>query len=215
LPRPGAIPPGVSDDEGYRSLFRDIEDSQPKTGADAVAPPAADAGTLPPADTGTLPEAETRPPADAAAPPEGAVPPAAGEPESFGVPPDVAGNLLVQLRDTLREREAEIHSQYAAGQAKLTDLIAATDEVFRAELGLKATTAQRRQLCQEYIDNLRGFEAKLEPVVAAGSGRYTRADYLAVKATRLKAEILLSQQQGPPAVSGAERSFYGPGEETR
>jgi hypothetical protein len=102
--------------------------------------------------------------------------------------------LLVQLRDTLREREAEIHSQYAAGQAKLTELVAATDEVFRAELALKATAAERKQLCQKYVDNLKEFEAKLAGVVAAGSIRYTRADYLALKATRLRAEISLSRE---------------------
>jgi hypothetical protein len=115
----------------------------------------------------------------------------------------------------LREREAAIRDQYASGQATLTDLLAATDEVFRAELALKATAAQRQQLCQKYIDNLQGFEAKLEPVVNAGSSRYTRADYLAVKVTRLRAEILMSEEHDTPAFSGAARPFPGRAEATR
>ena len=215
LPGGGAIPPGVSEEEGYRSLFRDIDDPRPPAGADVEAPPAAGAGTLPPVGPGGLPDSGTVPPDEAITPPAETVDPAGEEPGSFGLPPATTGNLLVQLRDTLRAREAEMHRQYVAGQARLTDLLAATDEVFRAELGLKATTDQRQQLCQKYIDNLTEFETKLDTVVSSGSSRYTRADYLAVKATRLRAEILLSQEQDAPALKGGDRSFYGRREEAR
>jgi hypothetical protein len=110
--------------------------------------------------------------------------------------PRSLGDLQLALRDVLRERETELRSEYIAGTASLTELLAATDEVFQVELALVGTKEERIDLLNTYLDSLARFEAKAEPLVRAGSLRVTPADYAAFKAVRLRAQIALAQEQG-------------------
>ena len=110
--------------------------------------------------------------------------------------PRSLGDLQLALRDVLRERETELRSEYIAGTASLTELLAATDEVFQVELALVGTKEERVDLLNTYLDSLARFEAKAEPLVRAGSLRVTPADYAAFKAVRLRAQIALAQEQG-------------------
>ncbi len=110
--------------------------------------------------------------------------------------PRSLGDLQLALRDVLRERETELRSEYIAGTASLTQLLAATDEVFQVELALVGTKEERVDLLNMYLDSLARFEAKAEPLVRAGSLRVTPADYAAFKAVRLRAQITLAQEQG-------------------
>jgi hypothetical protein len=111
-------------------------------------------------------------------------------------------SLREQLRDTLREREAELRQQYIDGRATLYDLLRASDDVFQSELALVNGSQERTDLWNRYIANLQSFEARVEPFVQAGGGRLTRADLLALKSFRIKAQIGLAAESRP-ATAGA------------
>lgn len=110
--------------------------------------------------------------------------------------PRSLGELQIELRDVLRERETELREEYIAGTATLTDLLRATDEVFQVELALAGTKEDRIGLLTQFVRSLDNFETKAEPLVRAGSLRVTRADYMAFKAIRLRAKIALAHEQG-------------------
>ena len=111
------------------------------------------------------------------------------------------GDLRVELRDTLREREALVREEYIAGRAYLADLLAASDEVLYAELQLRESAAERLGLLQEYVDNLKKFEEKVVRFAESQQGRISQVDVLAVRAIRIRAQFGLTQEQsaGEPA----------------
>jgi hypothetical protein len=112
----------------------------------------------------------------------------AGDPEALSVE-----DLQVALRDALRERETELRSQFIAGTAPLADLLEASDHVLQAELALRNNPTERLDLQKKYLANLTKFEAKIEAYMRTGASRITRADFLALKAIRLKAQIAIAK----------------------
>jgi hypothetical protein len=105
-------------------------------------------------------------------------------------------DLRLALRDTLKDRETLVREEYIAGRAYLSDLLAASDEVFYAELQLRTGPADRLELLQEYVGNLTKFEAKVQGYLQNGQGRISEVDVLALRAIRIKAQIGMAEVQG-------------------
>ncbi len=117
--------------------------------------------------------------------------------------------LRVQLRNTLQEREELVRAEFIAGRAYLADLLAATDEVLYADLQLLASPAERLSVLQEYVANLKDFEAKVEAAPQARRSHITPVDVLALRAIRIRAQIGLAQEQAAAGQAKYQQEFPG------
>ncbi len=108
-------------------------------------------------------------------------------------------DLLVQRRDTLRQLLESLQVNYEAGAgqgaATLGDLVRAREELFKAELELAQTKAERLQIHQSRLESLRQVEAIVQARYMVRTMGGSADKLYAAQAARLAAEIDLAREQ--------------------
>jgi hypothetical protein len=97
--------------------------------------------------------------------------------------------LLKERRDVLRNGVVARTQEYEAGRGTLNILLQVSRELLNAELELATTPAERFDINAGNFNAMR----KIEKITKEGydAGRVKAADYYAIRAARLKAEIEL------------------------
>lgn len=102
--------------------------------------------------------------------------------------------LLIERRDVLLERHKSIESVFKNGDAVVTAVISAENELLDAELALATQPADRITIFEKLVLNMKRIEDWTHQQVNDGTA--TRIDVLLAKAARLQAEIAVLRERG-------------------
>ena len=104
--------------------------------------------------------------------------------------------LLVERRDTLRQRSAALDERFTQGRVVFESVLFARNDLLDAELELASSKAERIAAHEKRLDNYRELEKLMMARHAVGAS--TTEDGLMAKAARLRAEIELLREQMRP-----------------
>ena len=113
--------------------------------------------------------------------------------EQQATPETEINKLLIEQRDTYRQLVDAVTTQYRSGTVELDNVIRAKNGLFAAELELAKTKAERIQIFEKQLDNMRELEAANAQRFEAGVATFNQL--LESKAARIRAQIKLLREK--------------------